>query len=69
MTIGVVETLTVKQVSLWRIGDCDFLNKDPECSIWRNVTKQGYHSTGNQILYNQDGEQLETKSILDQHII
>ena len=66
MTIGhLVETLTSKTACLYGgFGDCTaFTNKGPKHKEYGEMlTKQGYHSTGNQILYNgMTGEQLETE--------
>ena len=66
MTIGhLVETLTSKTACLYGgFGDCTaFTNKGPKnVQYGEMLTKQGYHSTGNQILYNgMTGEQLETE--------
>ena len=66
MTIGhLVEVLTSKTACLYgTFGDCTaFVNKGPKNKEYGEMlTKQGYHSTGNQILYNgQTGEQLETE--------
>ena len=56
MTIGhLVETLTSKTACLYGgFGDCTaFTNKGPKnVQYGEMLTKQGYHSTGNQILYN-----------------
>ena len=66
MTIGhLVETLTSKTACLYGgFGDCTaFTNKGPKHKEYGEMlTHQGYHSTGNQILYNgMTGEQLETE--------
>jgi DNA-directed RNA polymerase II subunit RPB2 len=66
MTIGhLVETLTSKTACLYGgFGDCTaFTNKGPKTKQYGEMlTKQGYHSSGNQILYNgMTGEQLETE--------
>ena len=66
MTIGhLVETLTSKTACLYGgFGDCTaFTNKGPKnVQYGEMLTKEGYHSTGNQILYNgMTGEQLETE--------
>ena len=66
MTIGhLVETLTSKTACLYGgFGDCTaFTNKGPKnVQYGEMLTEEGYHSTGNQILYNgMTGEQLETE--------
>ena len=66
MTIGhLVETLTSKTACIYGgFGDCTaFTNKGPKHKEYGEMlTKEGYHSTGNQILYNgMTGEQLETE--------
>jgi hypothetical protein len=66
MTIGqLVETLMGKAcLSLGGFGDCTaFVNKGPKNKIFGEVlTDMGYHSSGNQILYNgTTGEQLSTE--------
>ncbi|MAT48985.1 MAG: hypothetical protein CMA27_04050 [Euryarchaeota archaeon] len=66
MTIGhLVETLTSKTASIYGgFGDCTaFTNKGPKHKEYgKMLTDEGYHSTGNQILYNgMTGEQLETE--------
>jgi len=66
MTIGhLVETLTSKTACLYGgFGDCTaFTNKGPKnVQYGKMLTEEGYHSTGNQILYNgMTGEQLETE--------
>ena len=66
MTIGhLVETLTSKTACIYGgFGDCTaFTNKGPKHEQYGEMlTKEGYHSTGNQILYNgMTGEQLETE--------
>ena len=63
MTIGqLVETLMGKACSLYGgFGDCTaFMNKGPKTKTFGNMLQQvGYHSSGNQILYNgQSGEQM-----------
>jgi DNA-directed RNA polymerase II subunit RPB2 len=66
MTIGhLVETLTSKTACIYGgFGDCTaFTNKGPKHKEYGEMlTKQGLHSSGNQILYNgMTGEQLETE--------
>ena len=66
MTIGhLVETLTSKTACIYGgFGDCTaFTNKGPKHKEYGEMlTNQGFHSTGNQILYNgMTGEQLETE--------
>ena len=66
MTIGhLVETLTSKTACIYGgFGDCTaFTNKGPKHEQYGEMlTKEGFHSTGNQILYNgMTGEQLETE--------
>ena len=66
MTIGhLVETLTSKTACIYGgFGDCTaFTNKGPKHEEYgKMLTEEGYHSTGNQILYNgMTGEQLETE--------
>ena len=48
-----------------------FTNKGPKHKQYGEMpTKEGYHSSGNQILYNgMTGEQLETEIYLDLLII
>ena len=65
MTIGhLVETITSKSCIYGGFGDCTaFTNKGPKHKQYgETLTKFGYHSSGNQILYNgMTGEQLETE--------
>lgn len=66
MTIGhLVESLTGKACSLYGgFGDCTaFVNKGPKDKLFGGLlTKAGYNSTGNEIMYNgMTGEQLETE--------
>ena len=66
MTIGhLVETITSKTACIYGgFGDCTaFTNKGPKHKQYGEMlTKEGYHSSGNQILYNgMTGEQLETE--------
>ena len=66
MTIGhLVETLTSKTACIYGgFGDCTaFTNKGPKHKEYGEMlTKEGFHSSGNQILYNgMTGEQLETE--------
>ena len=66
MTIGhLVETLTSKTGCVYgAFGDCTaFTNKGPKHKEYgKMLVEQGYHSSGNQILYNgMTGEQLETE--------
>ena len=66
MTIGhLVETLTSKTGCIYgAFGNCTaFTNKGPKHKEYgKMLTEQGYHSSGNQILYNgMTGEQLETE--------
>jgi len=66
MTIGhLVETLTSKTACVYGMfGDCTaFSNKGPKHKQYGEMlTKEGYHSSGNQILYNgMTGEQMETE--------
>lgn len=66
MTIGhLVETLTSKTGCIYgAFGNCTaFTNKGPKHKEYGEMlTKNGYHSSGNQILYNgMTGEQLETE--------
>ena len=66
MTIGhLVETLTSKTACIYGgFGDCTaFTNKGPKHKQYGEMlTNEGFHSTGNQILYNgMTGEQLETE--------
>ena len=63
MTIGqLVETLMGKACSLYGgFGDCTaFMNKGSKTKIFGNMLQNvGYHSSGNQLLYNgQSGEQI-----------
>jgi DNA-directed RNA polymerase II subunit RPB2 len=65
MTIGqLVETLTGKVCTLYgAFGDCTaFLNTGPkEKQFGRLLVKEGYHSSGTQILYNgMTGEQIQS---------
>ena len=65
MTIGhLVETLFSKTGAvLGAFGDCTaFVNKGPKDKILGDIlTANGYHSSGNEILYNgMTGEQLES---------
>jgi len=69
MTIGhLVESLVSKAGVLYGgFGDCTaFINKGPKDRIFGNLlTKAGYSSTGNAIMYNgMTGEQLETEIYL-----
>ena len=66
MTIGhLVETLTSKSAAIYGgFGNCTaFENQGPKNKILGDMLiKAGYHSTGNEILYNgMTGEQLETE--------
>ena len=66
MTIGqLVETLMGKTCSLYGgFGDCTaFMNKGEKSTFFgKMLSQQGYHSSGNQILYNgQTGEQMDAK--------
>ena len=66
MTIGhLVETLTSKTAALYGgFGNCTaFENKGPKNKILGDMLiKEGYHASGNEILYNgMTGEQLETE--------
>jgi len=66
MTIGhLVETLTSKTGCIYgAFGNCTaFTNKGPKHKEYgKMLTEQGYHSSGNQILYNgMTGEQLESE--------
>ena len=66
MTIGhLVESLVGKACCLYGgFGDCTaFLNKGPKDKLFGDLlTKQGFSSTGNEIMYNgMTGEQLETE--------
>jgi hypothetical protein len=65
MTIGqLIETLTGKACTLYgTFGDCTaFLNTGPkEKQFGRLLVKEGYHSSGTQILYNgMTGEQIQS---------
>lgn len=66
MTIGqLVETLTGKACALYgAFGDCTaFVNNGPKYKRFGELlTIQGFHSSGNQVLYNgMTGQQLETE--------
>jgi DNA-directed RNA polymerase II subunit RPB2 len=66
MTIGqLVECITGKACAIYGgFGDCTaFNNKGSKIGVFGQLlTKQGYHSNGNEILYNgMTGEQLETE--------
>jgi DNA-directed RNA polymerase II subunit RPB2 len=66
MTIGhLVEALIAKASCLYGgLGDCTaFLQKGPKDKFFGDLlTKVGFHSTGNEIMYNgMTGEQLETE--------
>jgi DNA-directed RNA polymerase II subunit RPB2 len=66
MTIGhLVESLVGKACCLYGgFGDCTaFLNKGPKDKLFGDLlTKQGFSSTGNEIMYNgMTGQQLETE--------
>ena len=66
MTIGqLVETLMGKACSMYgAFGDCTaFANKGPKnVRFGKMLTTMGYHSSGNEILYNgQTGEQLQSE--------
>ena len=66
MTIGqLVECITGKACAIYGgFGDCTaFNNKGSKIGVFGELlTKQGYHSNGNEILYNgMTGEQLETE--------
>ena len=66
MTIGhLVESLIGKVCAVYGgFGDCTaFLNKGPKDKMFGDLlTRQGYSSTGNEIMYNgMTGEQLETE--------
>ena len=66
MTIGhLVESLTGKACCLYGgFGDCTaFINKGPKDKLFGDLlTRVGYNSTGNEIMYNgMTGEQLETE--------
>ena len=69
MTIGhLVEALIAKAVCLYGgFGDCTaFLNKGPKEKVFGTLlTRAGYSSSGNQIMYNgMTGEQMETEIYL-----
>ena len=69
MTIGhLVEALIAKSVCLYGgFGDCTaFLNKGPKEKVFGTLlTRAGYSSSGNQIMYNgMTGEQMETEVYL-----
>ena len=69
MTIGhLVEALIAKVACIYGgFGDCTaFLNKGPKEKVFGSLlTRAGYSSTGNQIMYNgMTGEQLETEVYL-----
>ena len=64
MTIGqLVETLMGKTCSMYgNFGDCTaFMNKGQKSTFFgKMLTAEGYHSSGNQLLYNgQTGDQLQ----------
>ena len=66
MTIGqFVETITGKAAAMYgATGDCTaFVNNGSKLGIFGNLlSKSGYHSSGNEVLYNgMTGEQLETE--------
>jgi len=66
MTIGhLVESLIGKACAVYGgFGDCTaFMNKGPKDKMFGDLlTRQGYSSTGNEIMYNgMTGEQLETE--------
>ena len=66
MTIGhLVESLVGKACLLYGgYGDCTaFLNKGPKDKVFGNLlTQQGFHSSGNEVLYNgMNGQQLEAE--------
>jgi len=66
MTIGqLVESITGKACAIYGgFGDCTaFNNKGSKIGVFGEMlTKQGFHSNGNEILYNgMTGEQLETE--------
>ena len=66
MTIGqLVETIMGKACSIYGgYGDCTaFVNKGPKNKTFGDLlTHEGFHSSGNEILYNgQTGEQLQTE--------
>jgi len=66
MTIGqLVESITGKACAMYGgFGDCTaFNNKGSKIGVFGEMlTKQGFHSNGNEILYNgMTGEQLETQ--------
>jgi DNA-directed RNA polymerase II subunit RPB2 len=66
MTIGqLLETVMGKACSIYgAFGDCTaFINKGPKHQIFGELLqKEGYHSSGNEVLYNgQTGEQLEAQ--------
>jgi len=66
MTIGhLVESLIGKTCAVYGgFGDCTaFMNKGPKDKMFGDLlTRQGYSSTGNEIMYNgMTGEQLETE--------
>jgi len=66
MTIGhLVESLIGKTCAIYGgFGDCTaFMNKGPKDKLFGDLlTKEGYSSTGNEIMYNgMTGEQLETE--------
>ena len=66
MTIGqLVETLMGKTCALYGgFGDCTaFMNKGEKSTFFgKMLSQQGYHSSGNQILYNgQTGEQMDAQ--------
>ena len=66
MTIGqLVETLMGKTCALYGgFGDCTaFMNKGEKSTFFgKMLTREGYHSSGNQVLYNgQTGEQMDAE--------
>ena len=66
MTIGqLVETITGKACAMYgAFGDCTaFINKGSKVGVFGNMlSKVGYHSSGNEILYNgMTGEQLDAE--------
>jgi len=66
MTIGhLVETITSKTAAIYGgFGNCTaFMQKGPKHELFgKALTEAGYHSSGNEILYNgMTGEQLETE--------
>ena len=66
MTIGqLLETLVGKACSLYgSFGDCTaFVNEGPKHEVFgKLLTNNGYHSTGNEIMYNgMTGEQIEAE--------